>query len=99
MGSEAESSFVELAYNSQSLFNLSNPLYLYTTYEYANPIKEVEQGNATDRFNKESVALGINYFPIRNIVLKAQVAQQLYAQSNLDDSTSFSLSMGYFFSI
>lgn len=99
LGSEAESSFVELAYNSQGLFNLSNPLYLYTTYEYANPIKEVEQGNATDRFNKESIALGINYFPIKNIVLKAQVAQQMYAQSDLDDSTSFSLSMGYFFSI
>ena len=99
LGSEAESSFVELAYNSQGLFNLSNPLYLYTTYEYANPIKKVEQGNATDRFNKESIALGINYFPIKNIVLKAQVAQQMYAQSDLDDSTSFSLSMGYFFSI
>jgi hypothetical protein len=99
LGSEAESSFVELAYNSQSLFNMRNPLYLYTTYEFANPIKEVEQGNATDRFNKESVALGINYFPIKNIVLKAQVAQQMYAQNDLDDSTSFSLSMGYFFSI
>ncbi|PKG82452.1 hypothetical protein CXF85_13260 [Colwellia sp. 75C3] len=99
LGSEAESSFVELAYNSQALLNLKNPLYLYTTYEYANPIKKVEQGNATDRFNKASVAFGINYFPIKNIVLKAQVAQQMYAQSNLDDSSSFSLSMGYFFSI
>jgi len=99
LGSEAESSFVELAYNSQDLFNLSSPLYLYTTYEYANPIKEVEEGNPTDRFNKQSVALGINYFPIDNIVLKAQAAQQMNAQSNLDDSTSFSLSFGYFFSI
>jgi len=99
LGSEAESSFVELAYNSQDLFDLSSPLYLYSTYEYANPIKEVEQGNATDRFDKQSVALGINYFPIDNIVLKAQAAQQINAQSNLEDSTSFSLSFGYFFSI
>ena len=99
LGSEAESSFVELAYNSQSLFNLSKPLFLYTTYEYANPIKKVEQGIATDRFNKQSIAFGINYYPIDNIVLKAQAAQQMHAQNTLDDSASFSLSMGYFFSI
>ena len=99
LGSEAESLFIELAYNSQDLFDLPKPLYLYTTYEYANPIKKVEQGIATDRFNQESIALGINYFPIENIVLKAQAAQQMNAQSNLDDSTNFSLSLGYFFSI
>lgn len=99
LGSEAESSFIEFAYNSQDLFDLASPLYLYTTYEYANPIKKVEQGTPTDRFNQQSVALGINYFPIDNIVLKAQAAQQMNAQSNLDDSTSFSLSFGYFFSI
>ncbi|MCW8865120.1 MAG: hypothetical protein OQK09_17050 [Colwellia sp.] len=99
LGSEAESSFVEVAFNSQNIFNLTKPLYLYTTYEYANPIKKVEQGNATERFNKQSVAFGINYFPIDNLVLKAQAAQQMHAQSNLDDSSSFSLSMGYYFSI
>lgn len=99
LGSEAESSFVELAYNSQTLFNINKPLYLYTTYEYANPMKKVAQGSATDRFNKQSVAVGVNYFPIKNIVLKAQVAEQMYAQSDLKDSTSFSLSMGYFFSL
>lgn len=100
LGSEAESFFVEVGYNSQSILNLSKPLYFYTTYEYANPIKEVEDGGvATDRFNTQSVAFGINYNPIKNIVFKAQVAQQMYALDSLDDTTSFSLSMGYFFSI
>jgi hypothetical protein len=99
LGSEAESSFVELSYNSQDVFNLSKPLYLYTTYEYANPIKKVEQGTPTERFNKQSIAFGINYYPINNIVLKAQASQQMHAQNSLDDSSSFSLSMGYFFSI
>ncbi|TWX69952.1 hypothetical protein [Colwellia sp. C1TZA3] len=99
LGSEAESSFVELSYNSQALFNLNKPLYLYATYEYANPIKKVDQGIATDRFNKQSIAIGINYLPIKNIVLKAQVGQQMSEQNILDDTTSFSLSMGYFFSI
>lgn len=100
LGSEAESLFVEVGYNSQSILNLSKPLYFYSTYEYANPIKKVEgDGIATDRFNKQSVAFGINYSPIKNIVLKAQVSQQMYALDTLDDTSSFSLSMGYFFSI
>lgn len=99
LGSEAESAFIELAYNSQDLFSLSKPLHLYVTYEYANPVKKVAQGNATERFNTEAIALGINYFPVENIVLKAQAAQQIPAQSTLDNSTSFSLSIGYFFSI
>lgn len=99
LGSEAESSFVELSYNSQHLFDLSKPLYLYTTYEYANPIKEVEQGNATERFNMESIAFGVNYYPIKNIVLKAELSEQMHALNTLDNSTNFSLSMGYFFTI
>lgn len=100
LGSEAESLFVEVGYNSQSILNLSNPLYFYSTYEYANPIKEVEDGGvATGRFDTQSIAFGINYKPIKDIVLKAQVSQQMYALDNLDDTTSFSLSMGYFFSI
>lgn len=99
LGSEAESSFVELSYNSQHLFNLSKPLYFYSTYEYANPIKKVEQGIATERFNLESIAFGLNYYPIENIVLKAELGQQMHAFDTLDDNNSFSLSMGYFFSI
>jgi len=99
LGSEADSGFVELSYNSKTLFNLSNPLYLYSIYEYANPIKKVEQGIATERFDKQSIAVGVNYYPIRNIVLKAEAGQQIHAQDTLDDSTNFSLSLGYFFSI
>ncbi len=99
LGSEAESAFIELSYNSQDLFDLANPLYLYSTYEYANPMKKVEQGEATDRFNMESIAVGVNYYPISNIVLKAELGQQMHALNTLDNSTSFSLSMGYFFSI
>lgn len=99
LGSEAESSFIELAYNSQSLFNLSTPLYFFGGYEYANPIKEVEQGNATSRFDTQEVSFGVNYLPMKNLVFKAQIAEQMYAQDNLDNTSSFSLSMGYYFSI
>lgn len=99
LGSEADASFVELAYNSQHAFNLSTPLFFYGLYQYANPIKSVEQGNPTSRFDKQEFSVGINYLPNKNLVFKAQVSEQVYAQSNLDNTRSFSLSMGYYFSI
>lgn len=99
LGSEAESAFVELAYNSRALFSLSNPLYLFAAYEYANPTKEVEQGTPVDRFNVQELSVGINYLPIPEIVFKAQLAEQIYAQDNLNNTRSFSLSLGYYFSI
>ena len=99
LGSEAESAFFEAGYNSQSLLNLANPLYVFASYEYANPLKKVDQGNASERFDIEEFAFGINYLPTPELVLKAQFAEQQYAQDNLDNTTSFSLSMGYYFSL
>lgn len=99
LGSEADSAFVELAYNSQSVFSLTSPLYIFTAYEYANPIKKVEEGEPTARFDIQEFSFGVNYLPTKNLVFKGQVSQQMYAQDNLDDTQSFSLSMGYYFSI
>jgi len=99
LGSEAESAFIEVAYNSQHLFSLAKPLYLFTAYEYANPTKKVEQGASVERFNVQEYSVGVNYLPIPEIVLKAQLAEQVYAQHNLDNTRSFTLSLGYYFSI
>jgi len=99
VGSESESAFVEVAYNVQGLFGLSSPLHLFGAFDYANPIKKVANGIATARFDKQELALGINYFPIPELVFKAQVAQQQYAQDNLDNTYSVALSLGYFFAI
>jgi hypothetical protein len=99
LGSEAESAFVEVAYDTKSFFGLTTPLYLFTAYEYANPIKKLEEGTPTSRFDVQEISLGINYFPTKNLVFKGQVSQQNYAQDNLDDTHSFSLSIGYYFSI
>lgn len=99
LGSEAESAFLEVAYNSQSLLGLTKPLYFFTSYDYANPVKALESGAATARFDIEEIAVGVNFIPTKNIVLKAQFAEKYYAQDNLDSTQSFSLSMGYYFSI
>ncbi|MEI6896929.1 MAG: hypothetical protein V5786_05495 [Psychromonas sp.] len=99
LGSEADSSFIELAYNTQGLFNISKPLYLFSVYQYSNPIKALEQGVPTERFDQEELAFGVNFSPVDNLIFKAQFAERAYAQAGLDNTRSFSLSMGYFFSI
>tara|TARA_R110002110_G_scaffold13881_31_gene66007 strand:- start:3662 stop:5053 length:1392 start_codon:yes stop_codon:yes gene_type:complete len=99
VGSESESAFVELGYNAQELFGLSSPLRIFGAFDYANPIKKVANGIATPRFDKQELSLGINYFPIPELVLKVQVAEQQYAQDNIDNTRSVALSLGYFFSI
>ncbi|GAA5142951.1 hypothetical protein [Thalassotalea piscium] len=99
LGSVAESAFVEVAFNSQHMFNLSHPLYLFGAYEYANPVKETESGNAMSRFDTQEYSFGLNYLPTSNLIFKAQLAEQNYAQQNLSNTHSFSLSFGYYFSI
>ncbi|SEL45407.1 hypothetical protein SAMN05216262_11150 [Colwellia chukchiensis] len=99
LGSEAESAFVELGYNAQGLLGLSSQLRIFAAYDYANPIKKVADGIATSRFDKQELSFGVNYFPIPELVFKMQVAEQHYAQENLDNTRSVALSLGYFFTI
>ncbi len=99
LGSEVESAFAEVGYNTQALLGLSKPLHLFVAYEYANTMKVIEQGTPTERFNIQEFSVGVNYLPIADIVIKAQFSEQDHGQSNLGSTQSFSLSMGYNFSI
>jgi hypothetical protein len=99
VGSEAESAFVELGYNAQGLLGLSSPLKIFGAFDYANPIKKVANSIATSRFDKQELSVGINYYPIPELVFKVQISEQQYAQENLDNTHSVALSLGYFFTI
>jgi hypothetical protein len=99
LGSEAEASFVEVAYNSQNIVDLTKPLYFFATYQYANPLKKTSQGLLSQRFNKQEIAFGVNYFATPTLVFKAQYAQQDHQQSNLNNTHSFALSVGYYFTL
>ncbi len=99
LGSEAEAAMLEVAYNTQQLFSLAKPLYLFSTYQYANPLKNVLQGNASEHFNRQEITLGVNYFPSANLVLKAQYAEQDFQQAEIDNTNGFSLAIGYQFEL
>ncbi|MEM5551636.1 hypothetical protein HJP15_00220 [Pseudoalteromonas sp. NEC-BIFX-2020_002] len=98
LGSKSESAFFEAAYNTQHMFNLSSPLYVFTSFDYANPLLEVAKGTPIDRFDISEFSMGINYLPNKNLILKFQGGQRQYAQSNIDNTTHFSASIGYIFS-
>ncbi|WP_430283538.1 hypothetical protein [Pseudoalteromonas sp.] len=98
LGSKAESAFVEAAYNMQGLFDLSSPLYVFTSFDYANPMLEVASGAAIHRYDIRELNFGLNYLPNKNLILKLQGGQCYYAQDDIDDTTHFSASLGYKFS-
>lgn len=98
LGSKAESAFVEAAYNMQGLFDLSSPLYVFTSFDYANPMLEVASGAAIHRYDIRELNFGLNYLPNKNLILKLQGGQRYYAQDDIDDTTHFSASLGYKFS-
>lgn len=99
VGSKAESLFVEAGYNLQDWLQLPSALTLFTSYEFANPTKEIAVGAATERFNISEFSVGLNYMPIEQIVLKLQGSSVMYKQDNLDDTSTLSMSVGYLFSL
>lgn len=99
IGSEAHAGFIEAGFHVNDLLNITNPTTLFVAYSFANPVKEAESSTPTDRFDTSEIAFGINYTPVKNIVIKSQFAIQQYAVEAIDDTSSFGISVGYQFSI
>jgi hypothetical protein len=99
IGSEAHAGFIEAGYHVNNLFNIQHPITAFVAYSFANPVKETQSSTATERFDTSEIAFGINYTPVKNIVIKSQFAIQQYASESIDDTGSFGVSVGYQFSI
>lgn len=99
LGSQSEAWFIEAGVDVAPLMDLPSPLQIFASYDHSNPLKDVEQGKASQRFDIDEYALGVNYQPIEAIVLKAQISRQQVAQSAIPDTTAFELGFGYYFSL
>jgi len=99
LGSESTALFVEAGYNISDFVGLSNPLHVFASYDFSNPLSKVDSQYATQRFEVTEVATGINYFPHSNLVLKAQIASSNSAMAEIPNTTSFELGVGYYFSL
>ena len=97
LGSESQAFFVEAGVKLDEWLAL--PVTLFANIDYANPLMVVETGVATKRFENTWSSVGINYFPIPEIVIKAEGGLHQVAVASIPDTTFFALGMGYQFSL
>jgi hypothetical protein len=99
IGSQAQSWFIEAGFNLAPTLALSNPLYVFLAAEHANPMEEVESGCATKRYDMTERSLGVNYYPLPQIIFKAQLANMDVEQTDITDTTALTFALGYHFSL
>ncbi|WP_028771598.1 hypothetical protein [Shewanella waksmanii] len=97
LGSESEAFFVEAGVDLS--YFTSIPLTVFANIDYSNPLKEVETGTATKRYENTWTSVGVNYSPIPEIVIKAEGGRQQVAVAAIPDTNFFALGVGYQFSL
>ncbi|MFK3975565.1 hypothetical protein [Shewanella vesiculosa] len=97
LGSESQSFFVEAGVKLDEWFDI--PLTVFANVDYSNPLLEVESGTASKRYENTWSSVGINYFPIPRIVIKAEGGIHQVAVDSIPDTNFFALGVGYQFSL
>lgn len=97
LGSKSEAFFVEAGVDLGHFTSV--PITVFANIDYSNPLKEVETGVATKRYEKTWISGGINYSPIPEIVIKAEAGIQQVAVASIPDTNFFALGVGYQFSL
>ncbi|MGX9462247.1 hypothetical protein ACWXWU_13580 [Shewanella sp. A14] len=97
LGSESQSFFVEAGVKLDEWFDL--PMTVFANVDYSNPLMAVETGTATKRYESTWSSVGINYFPIPEIVIKAEGGLHQVAVASIPDTHFFALGVGYQFSL
>ena len=72
---------------------------VFANIDYSNPLMAVETGTATKRYENTWSSVGINYFPIPEIVIKAEGGLHQVAVASIPDTNFFALGVGYQFSL
>ncbi|GIU28345.1 porin [Shewanella sp. MBTL60-007] len=97
LGSKSEAFFVEAGVDLSHFTSV--PVTVFANIDYSNPLKEVETGTATKRYENTWISAGVNYFPIPEIVIKAEAGVQQVAVASIPDTNFFALGVGYQFSL
>lgn len=98
VGKNAVAGGIEAGYNVFSqirkLRESGDKLYLFGRYEYYDsyvPVKGATKYSWTDR---QRMAIGVNYYPIKEIVVKAEYSQR-FLKSQYNNEPSISLGIAY----
>lgn len=97
VGSEAQSFFVEAGINLQEFIDA--PITVFANIDYSNPLKKVQSGTASKRFENTWISLGLNYSPMPQIVIKAEAGRKQIAVYEIPDTYFYALGVGYQFSL
>lgn len=97
VGSESEAFFVEAGVDLGHFTPI--PITVFANIDYSNPLSDVQTGTATKRYENTWTSVGINYFPIPEIVIKAEAGRQQVAVAAIPDTNFFALGVGYQFSL
>jgi hypothetical protein len=86
----------EAGYNIFSLFDCKGKLYPFVRYEYYNTQEGVETGMTIDpRYKRELWTVGLNYFILPNLVVKADYAMRSIDRGHYNNENTFGISIGY----
>ncbi len=86
----------EAGYNILSFFNAKEKLFPFVRYEYYDTMEKVQQGVYNSPIYQRTVTtIGLNYFILSNLVLKADYAMRKLDKGNYNDENTFGLSLAY----
>ena len=89
--------FFEAGYNVGKFFPKKINLVPFVRYEYHNSMENEQTGSviADKRFKANLIAGGVNYFPLPNLVLKADYTHRRIDNGNFNNENTLSLSVAY----
>jgi hypothetical protein len=86
----------EAGYNVLSFFNAKSRLFPFVRYEYYNTQEGVEAEVTADlRYKRELWTVGLNYFILPNLVVKADYAMRRINRGEYNNENTFAVSIGY----
>ena len=78
----------EAGYNILSFFDQKEKLFPFVRYEYYNSMEDTEAGILADeRYKRNVLTAGVNYFPLPQIVLKAEYSSRMFSSPYNDENT------------
>ena len=86
----------EVGYNILSFWGCKAKLFPFLRYEYYNTMYGVEKGELKkSRYEVDIVSAGINYYPLPNLVFKADYAHRRIDRGKYNSENTVSASVGY----
>ena len=99
VGSDAIVGSIEVGYDILSLFKKESKCYAFAHYEYYDSMFKVADGVLDYKWcGKHRIAAGINWYPIKDIVVKAEYSKRFYvAPFNNEPSITFGIAFSGWF--